>query len=68
MLKVAFAPTYIHPLSPDHHFPMLKYELLPAQLLSYKYHFSYISALNSYKKGSQIFHFSKKWNICEPSL
>jgi acetoin utilization deacetylase AcuC-like enzyme len=33
MLKIAFAPIYIHPLPPEHRFPMLKYELLPAQLL-----------------------------------
>lgn len=33
MLKIAFAPIYIHPLPPEHRFPMLKYELLPTQLL-----------------------------------
>ncbi len=33
MLKIAFAPIYIHPLPSEHRFPMLKYELLPTQLL-----------------------------------
>lgn len=33
MLKIAFAPIYIHPLPPEHRFPMLKYELLPEQLI-----------------------------------
>ncbi|GAB4193062.1 MAG: histone deacetylase [Thermoflexibacter sp.] len=33
MLKIAFSPIYIHPLPPEHRFPMLKYELLPTQLL-----------------------------------
>ncbi|SFE51975.1 histone deacetylase family protein [Thermoflexibacter ruber] len=33
MLKIAFAPIYIHPLPLEHRFPMLKYELLPTQLL-----------------------------------
>jgi acetoin utilization deacetylase AcuC-like enzyme len=33
MLKIAFAPIYIHPLPPAHRFPMLKYELLPEQLV-----------------------------------
>ncbi len=33
MLKIAFAPNYIHPLPEGHRFPMEKYELLPAQLL-----------------------------------
>ncbi|MBC6611041.1 histone deacetylase [Hymenobacter sp. BT507] len=33
MLPVAWAPCYAHPLPENHRFPMLKYELLPAQLL-----------------------------------
>jgi acetoin utilization deacetylase AcuC-like enzyme len=33
MLKIAFDPIYAHPLPPGHRFPMLKYELIPAQLL-----------------------------------
>jgi len=33
MLKIAFDPIYAHPLPDGHRFPMLKYELIPAQLL-----------------------------------
>jgi acetoin utilization deacetylase AcuC-like enzyme len=33
MLKIAFDPIYIHPLPEGHRFPMLKYELIPEQLL-----------------------------------
>lgn len=33
MLKIAFHPSYIHPLPARHRFPMEKYELLPQQLL-----------------------------------
>jgi acetoin utilization deacetylase AcuC-like enzyme len=33
MLKIAYDPIYIHPLPSGHRFPMLKYELIPAQLL-----------------------------------
>jgi len=33
MLKIAFDPKYKHPLQGNHRFPMLKYELIPAQLL-----------------------------------
>ncbi|MBD2767503.1 histone deacetylase [Hymenobacter sp. BT664] len=33
MLPIAFAPSYAHPLPAGHRFPMLKYELLPEQLL-----------------------------------
>ncbi|TPG62394.1 histone deacetylase [Hymenobacter nivis] len=33
MLPIAFAPSYAHPLPAAHRFPMLKYELLPEQLL-----------------------------------
>lgn len=32
-MTIAFAPNYILPLPPGHRFPMLKYELLPEQLL-----------------------------------
>ncbi len=33
MLKIACSPIYNHPLQAGHRFPMLKYELIPAQLL-----------------------------------
>lgn len=33
MLKIAFDPIYAHPLPDGHRFPMLKYELIPLQLL-----------------------------------
>jgi len=33
LLKIAYTPIYAHPLPKDHRFPMLKYELIPAQLL-----------------------------------
>jgi acetoin utilization deacetylase AcuC-like enzyme len=33
MLKIAFHPIYAHPLPEGHRFPMLKYELIPKQLL-----------------------------------
>ena len=33
MLPIAFDPIYAHPLPAGHRFPMLKYELLPEQLL-----------------------------------
>ncbi|MFB9863418.1 histone deacetylase [Rufibacter immobilis] len=33
MLKIAWSPEYAHPLPENHRFPMLKYELLPEQLL-----------------------------------
>ena len=33
MLKIAFDPIYAHSLPEGHRFPMLKYELIPAQLL-----------------------------------
>ena len=33
MLKIAYDPIYAHPLPSGHRFPMLKYELIPAQLL-----------------------------------
>ena len=33
MLKIAWDPIYCHPLPEGHRFPMLKYELIPEQLL-----------------------------------
>lgn len=33
MLKIAWHPIYAHPLPEGHRFPMLKYELIPGQLL-----------------------------------
>lgn len=33
MIKVAFAPIYVHPLPENHRFPMEKYDLLQKQLL-----------------------------------
>jgi acetoin utilization deacetylase AcuC-like enzyme len=33
MVKIAFDPVYAHALPDNHRFPMLKYELIPAQLL-----------------------------------
>jgi acetoin utilization deacetylase AcuC-like enzyme len=33
MLRIAYAPIYAHPLPEGHRFPMLKYELIPAQLI-----------------------------------
>jgi acetoin utilization deacetylase AcuC-like enzyme len=33
LLKIAYAPIYAHPLQEGHRFPMLKYELIPEQLL-----------------------------------
>lgn len=33
MLRIAHHPAYIHPLREGHRFPMVKYELIPAQLL-----------------------------------
>ncbi|MCO4291308.1 histone deacetylase [Solitalea sp. MAHUQ-68] len=33
MLKIAFDPIYAHPLPEGHRFPMIKYELIPEQLL-----------------------------------
>ncbi|MDO3625360.1 histone deacetylase [Mucilaginibacter sp. BT774] len=33
MLKVAYDPIYAHPLPGGHRFPMLKYELIPEQLI-----------------------------------
>lgn len=33
MLKISFDPVYILKLPENHRFPILKYELIPAQLL-----------------------------------
>lgn len=33
MIKIAYHPIYAHPLPAGHRFPMVKYELIPAQLL-----------------------------------
>ncbi len=33
MLKIAYHPIYCHPLPEGHRFPMLKYELIPEQLI-----------------------------------
>ncbi|MDB5280020.1 MAG: histone deacetylase [Ferruginibacter sp.] len=33
ILKIAYDPIYAHPLPEGHRFPMLKYELIPAQLI-----------------------------------
>lgn len=33
MIRIAYDPIYAHPLPEGHRFPMLKYELIPAQLL-----------------------------------
>ena len=33
MVKIAYHPIYKHPLPEGHRFPMIKYELLPQQLL-----------------------------------
>jgi acetoin utilization deacetylase AcuC-like enzyme len=33
LIKIAYSPIYAHPLPEGHRFPMLKYELIPGQLL-----------------------------------
>ncbi|MDB5131776.1 MAG: histone deacetylase [Mucilaginibacter sp.] len=47
MLKIAYDPIYIHPLPTGHRFPMLKYELIPEQLL----HEGLIKAENLFSPG-----------------
>lgn len=47
MLKIAHDPIYQHPLPEGHRFPMIKYELIPAQLL----HEGLITADNLYSPG-----------------
>ena len=33
MLKISFNQKYIYPLDENHRFPMIKYELIPEQLI-----------------------------------
>src|SRR6202000_1828528 len=47
MLKIAYDPIYAHPLPEGHRFPMLKYELIPAQLM----HEGMIDAGNLFSPG-----------------
>jgi len=47
MLKIAYDPKYAHPLPTGHRFPMLKYELIPAQLL----HEGLITSENLFSPG-----------------
>ena len=47
MLKIAYDPIYIHPLPEGHRFPMLKYDLIPSQLL----HEGLITAENLFAPG-----------------
>jgi acetoin utilization deacetylase AcuC-like enzyme len=44
MLRIAYHPIYCHPLPEGHRFPMLKYELIPEQLM----HEGLITAANLY--------------------
>ena len=47
MLKIAYHPIYCHPLTEGHRFPMLKYELIPDQLL----HEGLITTANLFEPG-----------------
>src|SRR5438477_13165301 len=47
LLKIAYDPIYAHPLPEGHRFPMLKYELIPAQLL----HEGFIKPDNIFSPG-----------------
>jgi len=47
MLKIAYHPIYCHPLPEGHRFPMLKYELIPDQLL----HEGLITTANLFEPG-----------------
>lgn len=47
MVKIAWHPLYAHPLPEGHRFPMIKYELIPEQLL----HEGLISAGNLFEPG-----------------
>jgi len=47
VLKIAFDPIYAHPLPEGHRFPMIKYELIPEQLL----HEGCITARNLFMPG-----------------
>lgn len=64
MLKIAWHPEYAHPLPDGHRFPMIKYELLPEQLI----HEGTISEANLFSPNvleeSQIIqtHTSEYWN------
>jgi acetoin utilization deacetylase AcuC-like enzyme len=48
MVKIAFDPVYAHPLPDNHRFPMLKYELIPEQLL----HEGTCTEANFFKPGT----------------
>ena len=48
MIKIAFDPIYAHPLPDNHRFPMLKYELIPEQLL----HEGTCTEANFFKPGT----------------
>ena len=48
MIKIAFDPVYAHPLPENHRFPMLKYELIPQQLL----HEGTCTEANFFKPGT----------------
>ncbi len=48
MIKIAFDPVYAHPLPENHRFPMLKYELIPDQLL----HEGTCTEANFFKPGT----------------
>jgi acetoin utilization deacetylase AcuC-like enzyme len=48
MIKIAFDPVYAHALPDNHRFPMLKYELIPEQLL----HEGTCTEANFFKPGS----------------
>lgn len=48
MVKIAFDPIYAHPLPENHRFPMMKYELIPEQLI----HEGTCSEINFFKPGS----------------
>lgn len=47
MLRIAYDPIYAHPLPEGHRFPMLKYELIPAQLI----HEGIITQANLFSPG-----------------
>ena len=47
LLQIAYHPSYSHPLPPGHRFPMVKYELIPAQLL----HRGIVQASNFFAPG-----------------
>lgn len=47
MIKIAYDPIYSHPLPEGHRFPMLKYELIPEQLM----HIGLITGSNIFAPG-----------------